>query len=312
MERRIGHYLGSAGVLVAALCIVFLPAFSQEGNAPSSERLLTKQIHKLAPGGPAPRAADGHPDLSGVWYPNSAGVNTKQTILWDPSNLGALGAEAVKQRGGLANPVDADAGRQFDPKATPQERPSFQPWVVAKMKAMTAAERSLASGQVNCLPRGVPAVFIANSYPIQIISTPGEFIQLFELLNNFRVVHTDGRAHKEDPDPGFNGDETARWDGDTLVIDTIALDDRAEIGPGWVFHSDQTHVIERLSRPSMNYLVYQVTVEDPKTLTKPWKSAPLSWTLTQDHYDLAEYYCTRDDDVKELSQIVEDEKRAKK
>jgi len=308
MKRNLGYYVGSVAVLLVGLCVIFSPAFAQEGKTSADQK-----IHVLAPGGPAPRTADGHPDFSGVWYPNRAGVNLKTSVLWDASNLGALGAEVTKQRGrGAYELADAEAVRQFDPKVTPQEKPSFQPAIAAKIKGMTETEKQLLSTHINCLPRGVPAIFISNSYPIQLISTPGEVVQLVELLNNFRVVHTDGRPHKEDPDPGFNGDETARWDGDTLVIDTIALDQRAEIGPGWVFHSDQTHVIERLSRPSMNYLVYQVTVEDPKTLTKPWKSAPLSWTLTQDHYDLAEYYCTRNDEVSELSKVTQDEKRAKK
>jgi len=311
MKRKLGCSVGSAGAVLVALCIVFAPAFAQDGKAPSSTGLLTERIHKLAPGGPAPRTADRHPDFSGVWFPNSAGVAVNATVIWDASNNGALGAEAVKQRANGEDPVDANARIQFDPKVTPEEKPSFQPAIAAKIKGMSETEKQLLSTHINCLPRGVPAVFISNSYPIQLISTPGELVQLWELLNNFRVVHTDGRAHKKDPDPGFNGDETAHWEGDTLVIDTIALDERAEIGPGWVFHSDQIHVIERLSRPSMNYLVYQVTIEDPKTLTKPWKSAPRNWTLAQDHYDLTEYYCTRNDEVSELSKVTEKE-RAKK
>jgi len=138
-------------------------------------------------------------------------------------------------------------------------------------------------------------MFLIDPYPFQLIQTPGLFAQLDELNNNWRVVHTDGRPHSPDPDPSFDGDEVGHWEEDTLVIDVIGIDERTWNNfTGW-FHSDQEHVIERISRPSMNYLVYQVTIEDPKVLSKPWTSAPRVWTLG--HEDLLEYYCTNNQDV---------------
>jgi len=135
------------------------------------------------------------------------------------------------------------------------------------------------------------------------VQTRDELIQLSELNNNFRVVHTDGRPHAKDPDPTFNGDATAHWEGDTLVIDVIAIDERTWNNfVGW-FHSDQEHVIERLTRPSENYLVYQVTIEDPKVLTKPWTSAPRQWSLS--HEDLEEYYCTNNQEVQQYQSLKE-------
>ena len=79
------------------------------------------------------------------------------------------------------------------------------------------------------------------------------------------------------------------------MIDVIAIDERTWNNfIGW-FHSDQEHVIERLSRPSESSLVYQVTIEDPKVLTGPWTSDPHIWSLH--HEDLEEYYCTNNHEV---------------
>ena len=191
-----------------------------------------KEIPARAPpkDGPAPRTADGHPDLSGVWFPDM---------------------------------------RQYAPPAMAAvaQTVPFQPWAAAKIKAMSPAELELARPSVNCAPRGVPGMCFANPYPVQLVQTRDELIQLNELNTNFRVIHTDGRPHTKNPDPTFAGEATAHWEGDTLVIDVIAIDERTWNNfIGW-FHSDQEHVIERLSRPSENALIYQVTIEDPKVLT---------------------------------------------
>lgn len=288
MKHSLSYYAVSVKAVTAVLAfwMICTPAVLAQD--------FSRRIHKLPPGGPTPRLADGHVDFSGVWFPNSAGEQVNN----------ALNVVAVKTFLG-EDPVDADARAQVDPNAPPEEKPSFQPWAVAKMKAASGVNSELNRLIVNCLPRGVPAMFTFNPYPIQLISTPGQLAQLVEILNNFRVVHTDGRPHSKDPDPGFNGDETAHWEGDTLVIDTIALDERTFNDGGRWFHSDQEHVIERLSRPSKNYLVYQVTIEDPKVLTKPWTSVPRRWSLG--HEDLQEYYCTDNQDPAELKSLKEEQ-----
>jgi hypothetical protein len=227
-------------------------------------------------GGPPPRMKDGHVDLSGVWF------------------AGAMGVDDVTAAG-------SEARRQFDPKVTPEEPPPFQPWAADKVKHRTDVETELERPSVNCLPRGVPGMFITNPYPIQLLQTPTVLAQLNELNNNFRVIPTDGHPHSKDPDPAFNGEGIAHWEGDTLVIDTIGIDERTWNNyVGW-FHSDQEHVIERITRPSMNYLYYQVTIEDPKVLTKPWTSAPRVWTLG--HEPLQEYYCTNNQEIEGLKKL---------
>lgn len=106
---------------------------------------------------------------------------------------------------------------------------------------------------------------------------------------------TDGRPHAKDPDPAFNGDEVGHWEGDALVIDTIAVDERTWNDFEVWFHSDEERLIERISRPSLNYLIYQVTIDDTKVLTKHWTSAPRTWTLG--HEPLQEYYYTHTEEL---------------
>ena len=270
----------ACAAVLALVCIASLPAGAQDAAS---------KVGIMAPGGPAPRTADGHPDLSGVWWPNRTGI------------------PHVENRG---VPVDPAALRQFDAKLTPEEPPSFQPWAAEKIKAMTPTQRELAKGSVNCVPRGLPAIWLSNTYALQFVQKPGLLVQLIEVLNNFRVIHTDGRPHPKYPDPLFHGNSSARWDGDTLVIDSIGFDESTFINnSGSWFHSDELRVIERITRPSMNYIVVQITVDDPKVLTKPWTSAPRHWTLVNE--DIGEFYCISNPDVAEFQKLIEAESQGK-
>ena len=285
MKRGLCHCAGSAGVVLAALFIVFTSAFAQN-PAPAAQtggRPIAggfDKVHELPPGGPAPRMADGHPDLSGTWYPNAAGRQLES-----------------------AYPVDQAAFRQFDPKVTPEEKPSFKPETAAKYN------RPLPYGE--CEPAGIPSVITGQAThhtPLELIQTPGRLVILVEYPRDFIIIRTDGRPHPKDPDPTFNGDSVARWEGDTLVIDTIAIDERERNvlwgeEQGWL-HSDQEHVVERFNRPSKNYLIYQVTIEDPMVLAKPWTSAPRKWSLAQDPNDgLQEYVCTHNEEPSDIKKI---------
>ena len=98
--------------------------------------------------------------------------------------------------------------------------------------------------------------------------------QLYEVLNNWRIIHTDGRAVPKNPEPWFHGTSAARWEGDTLVVDTIGIDERTYVQPNGWFHSDALRVTERYTRPSMNYLIVEITVEDPKVLGQAMEVRP--------------------------------------
>lgn len=288
------RHLFSRAAAVAALllgigCLTGRSVIAQSGQSKGDQTGVGKPVGNLAvpgyensnakslpKGGPPSRTRDGHVDLSGVWFAGKMGVD----------DVTASGSEARKQ---------------FDPKVTPEEKPPFQPWAAEKLKKLTAVDTELVRPSVNCLPRGVPGMFLTNPYPIQLIQYPGFIAQLNELNNNFRVIPTDGHPHTDDPDPTFNGEGIAHWDGEALVIDTIGIDERTwNDYVGW-FHSDQEHVVEHLTRPSKNYLYYQVTIDDPKVLTKPWTSAPHAYTLG--HEPLQEYYCTNNHEIEGLKQL---------
>jgi hypothetical protein len=271
--RRCLRY-GLACVLALTIVYVLSP--------PAGAQDKEYAIKVMPPGGPPPRLADGHPDFSGHWLPNSAG-------------------QGLGGRFG----VDPAARAQFDPKVTPEEPLMLQPWALAKIKAMTPTEIELSKPSVNCLPRGVSSIWLQNPYSTVIVHTPRMMVQLYEVLNNWRLIHLDGRPLPKNPEPFFYGNSSARWEGDALVIESIGFDERTSMTPEMVFHSEELHVIERYTRPSMNYLIVEITVNDPKVLAKPWKSAPRRWTLGDG--EVYEFYCTNNQELEELQKLRQQE-----
>jgi hypothetical protein len=275
MKRRVRLGVACAAVVVLVGIQHAMP-YAQEKYA----------ITVMPPGGPAPRLPDGHIDFSGHWLPNSAG-------------------QGVSGRDG----VDPAARRQFDPRVTPEEKPAFQPWAEAKINSMTPVEKELAKSSVNCMPRGLPAIWLQNPYSTVIVHTPTMMAQLYEVLNNWRLVYTDGRPLPKNPEPWFHGTSTTRWDGDTLVVNSFGFDERTFVMPtGW-FHSDAMKVTERYTRPSKNYLIVQITVDDPKVLTHAWTSAPRRWTLGNG--EVYEFYCDNNHELDELGKLKNQESNAK-
>jgi hypothetical protein len=105
------------------------------------------------------------------------------------------------------------------------------------------------------------------------------------------VIYTDGRPHRKNWEPSLLGDSIGRWDGDTLVIETVNLTDRTWLDDHGNRHSDALKVTERWRRVSANQLSYEETIDDPKFYTKPWT---VSWLipLAAKEWELMEYACT--------------------
>ena len=278
------------GLLLAALCMVATADFAQDQQNPSTGAGKPpgkvvggfENVRAVPPGGPAPRLADKHVDMSGLWYPNHAGRMLEG-----------------------AYPVDRSVFRQFDPKENPEQPMVFKPGMAEKYKSPVPYG--------TCDQAGTPSSITMQENqhgPLWIMQNPGLMTILIEYPLTVRMIHTDGRPHMKDPDPTFNGDAAARWEGDTLVVDVIAIDDKLRnvaVGfPGesgaW-FHSDQEHIVERFTRSSKNYLTYQVTIEDPVVLAKPWTSAPRTWTLGPASDDWQEYFCTHNEEPEEYKKI---------
>ncbi len=164
-------------------------------------------------------------------------------------------------------------------------KPSYGPRAVA---SSTDYVNPTTGKDVGCLPPGVPRIYI-QPFAFEIVQTPNKVIEFFEFDHNVRQIFTDGRQHPKDLDLTWMGDSIGWYEGDTLVVDTIGLNDKTWIDRGGLPHSDQLHVIERIRRPDHASLEIKITIEDPKAYTKPWsgyrnyKSEP-TW-------DIKEFIC---------------------
>jgi hypothetical protein len=124
-----------------------------------------------------------------------------------------------------------------------------------------------------CVPGGMPSMMSPpEGLPLQILETPRQVTVLFGFFGTFRNIHMNEK-HPPDPDPAYFGNSVAHWEGNTLVVDTIALIDKTTLfgAP----HTEDMHLVERLHRADKDTLEDRITIEDPKTYTKPW-----TWVIT--------------------------------
>ena len=160
----------------------------------------------------------------------------------------------------------------------------FTPWGEHEWKIYDAAEGDYTGA---CLPFGMTRA-MNTPEPMQIIQNDKYLAFLFEQNSWFTVVPIDGRGHSNGI-PTWFGDSVGRWDGDTLVIDTVNFNGKTRLDTIGHPHSDQMHLTQRFSRPDLGHLSYEVTVDDPKTFTKPWKNTR-TFTLRTD-WEIMEYSC---------------------
>ena len=118
-----------------------------------------------------------------------------------------------------------------------------------------------------CLYPGVTRI-TQSPYPIEIVARPGRVAVLYEYMRTFRVIPTDDRKHSADPEPTFFGESVGRWDGDTLVADVVAMNDKSWLDAAGTPHSDALHLTERYRLTDAQHLEYEVTIEDPKQAQK--------------------------------------------
>ena len=139
-----------------------------------------------------------------------------------------------------------------------------------------------------CLPNGVVRV---TSLPYKIVQTRQLVVLLSEgNTHSFRRFFLDGRPHNLDLEPNsWTGDSTGKWEGTTLVVDTIGFNDRSWLDDTGKPHSDQLHVIERYRRSDAGSLEVQYTLEDPKFLTRPYS---FTRTFVPANREIQERFCT--------------------
>jgi len=275
---------GVAAAALAFSCVIPMRVLAQ-GNGRGSDSPAEAEI-KAAQAKPTPRLSNGHPDLNGYWNypaltPKSAHLDADGNFLINaprPSG-GAGGATPAEAPRGLTNP------------------PSYKPELLEKVKEL-ASDEIHNDPAFHCIPDGVPRL----GPPRQIVQTTKVMVLMYQVdggpgdQNDFRLVPTDGRPHRTDVDPSYDGDSIGHSEGDTLVIDVNQLTDQTWLagegaegyrglglgqGGSGYFHSEETHVVERLTRKG-NVLRWEATVEDPKVLTKPWVMTPQLQVLTND------------------------------
>ncbi|HXD72975.1 MAG TPA: hypothetical protein VN628_04535 [Vicinamibacterales bacterium] len=183
----------------------------------------------------------------------------------------------------------APGGRGGPPPAQPVLKPGAE-----KFKIVRAADDT---GQYSsCMPPGIPQSFFVPYYT-QIVQAPKSVVIAHEYLNLHRIIPTDGRNHPPDPDPSWMGNAVGRWDGDTLVVDSIGYNDKTEIN-GYR-HTESLHIVERFSRPDFNTLSYEATIQDPNVFAQPW-IIRRNFPLLPEYDSLNEFVCENNRDYKPL------------
>jgi hypothetical protein len=141
-----------------------------------------------------------------------------------------------------------------------------------------------------CIIGGTPR-HNASGLPFEIVQSPKKVVFLY-FYSYFRAIPVDGRKHTDDPDPSFFGEEIGRWEGDTLVVDSIGFkDEKVWIDENANPHSDALHVVERWTRPDADHIHVDTLIEDPKFYTKPFHYAR-TWIAGRPDETLAEYSCS--------------------
>lgn len=209
------------------------------------------------------------PDLSGVWSPSRA------------------------------------AGPGAPPAPTPiQLKPPYQAqWDALRTKIREASARGEQYAVKGlCSPYGMPTMLQVAVYPMEVIQTPKQVTLIGEAFSEVRRLYIGKKQLPlDDVAPGWYGHSVARWEGDTLVVDTIGVKDTV---PGYenIPHSDQMRITERIRRPSADTLHDQVTIEDPITLVKP-----VTYTLVYrrlDDYEMVEFVCDNNREYIDENNIV--------
>ncbi len=171
------------------------------------------------------------------------------------------------------------------------EPPPMTPWAQERFDASrpTFGPRGVMAIQSNdpvyqCYPPGLPRVYF-HPFPMEIIQLPGRVLVMFEYHHQNRQIYTDGRGHREDLAPLWLGDSIARWEGETLVVESTNFNDETWLDRRGLPHSDQLKVTERMHIRDDGLLQIDITVEDPVAFSQPWMGQRLyervDWSIEE-------------------------------
>jgi len=214
--------------------------------------------------GALPRTADGKPDLSGIWQVvNTAHYDIEPHSAQEgvPGGLGVVEGDAIP----------------------------YQPWAAEK-KRENLQNRASLDPLGKCFLPGVPRVTYLP-FPFQIAQTEKYIAIAYEFAHTVRIIYTDGSPHPG-PLDFWMGDSRGRWEGDTLVVDTTHFNGRTWLDMAGNFHSDALRVTERYTPVEGGHVMnYEVTLEDPKVFTRPWKMSMPIYRRAEKNLQLIDYDC---------------------
>src|SRR5580765_1604310 len=220
----------------------------------------------------APRTADGKPSLNGIWQ----AINEAD---WDieghsaaPGRVTALGAEDAVVPG-----VGIVEGGPLP----------YLPAAAAKKKA-NYEKRLTADPAIKCYLPGVPrAMYLPQ--PFQIIQSQKHIMMAFQYAGAIRTIYMD--EHTPAPADSWMGWSNGHWEGDTLVVDTTGFNDLSWFDRAGNFHSDELHVVERITPASPDHLNYEATIDDKKVFSRPWKMSMTLYRRKEKGARLLEFRC---------------------
>ena len=231
-----------------------------------------------------PHTADGHPDLSGLYVAGAGGAAGPADID-DRGNVKVL--LNTREDSAITFERDSSLVKRVDPNV-----PVYKPEFWEKLQTLDDDAARLDPSIYSCMPLGLPRM----GPPSQILQTPKQLVFLYQVGgasgsagNTFRIVPTDGRPlpPKDTWEGSWNGKSVGHWEGETMVVESVDFNDESWLDNQGYFHSEDMKVIERLTRQG-NTVRYQVTVEDPKVLMKPWVMNPRTLNLNKDPMALLE------------------------
>lgn len=212
-----------------------------------------------------PRTPGGKPDLQGYWW-------ARLTSEYSPENVSATDPAALN----TVEPWTISTGMIVDP---PDRRIPYQPWAT-KIGRRGEHRQKYLDPRTMCGPGGVPRM-VQHRDAFQIFQPPSEdhVLMLFEDHHAYRIVTMKGRPHVGGNIKLWNGDSRGRWEGNTFVIDVTNVNGYTWLGDAGDFYTDAVHMVERFTMLDPNTIHYEVTLEDPKVYTRPWKMA---WALVRE------------------------------
>jgi hypothetical protein len=190
----------------------------------------------------------------------------------------------------------------------------LQPWALEKLNAEPMSLRKDLPGghaggttalgkdeDISCSQISLTD-FITKQKPIEIVQTPQRIFMFFEYAHTYREIWMDGRALPKDPDPSYFGYSVGRWEGDTLVVESVGFNDQTVLNG--MPHSDAAHLVERYRRPDLDTLELTLTADDSKAYTKPWTAGPVKLAWHPD-WDLVEAFCLQEDNAEFKKSIID-------